>query len=56
MDNLIAGAVYDPHGYLGAHPTADGTVIRTMRRGAQKVMAVVGDDRVQLDAVHDEGG
>jgi 1,4-alpha-glucan branching enzyme len=55
MDNVIAGTVHDPHGYLGAHPTADGTVIRTLRRGAQKVTAVVGEDRVPLDAVHDEG-
>src|SRR5947209_4504914 len=55
MDNLIAGTVHDPHGYLGAHPTGDGTVIRTLRRGAQKVTAVIGDERVPLDAVHDDG-
>ena len=55
FDALIAGAAHDPHGQLGAHPGKNATVIRTMRRGAHDVAAVVGDERTPLKRVHDEG-
>ncbi|MDG4831475.1 1,4-alpha-glucan branching protein GlgB [Solwaraspora sp. WMMD1047] len=55
MDELIAGQVHDPHAVLGAHPGDGGTVIRTLRRGADKVTALVGDDRHPMHRVHDDG-
>jgi 1,4-alpha-glucan branching enzyme len=55
MDELIAGQVHDPHAVLGAHPGDGGTVIRSLRRGADKVTALVGDDRHPMRRVHDEG-
>jgi 1,4-alpha-glucan branching enzyme len=59
FDELIAGAIHDPHAVLGAHPQGDetvlSTVVRTMRRGAKEVAVVVGDTKTPLSRVHDEG-
>jgi 1,4-alpha-glucan branching enzyme len=55
MDQLISGEVHDPHAVLGAHPGGDRTVIRTLRRGAGEVVALVGDARHPMTRVHDEG-
>ena len=55
MDLLIAGAHHDPHAVLGAHPDGDGTVIRTLRRGAEQVAVVVGGERHPMNCVHPEG-
>ncbi|MDQ2749729.1 MAG: 1,4-alpha-glucan branching protein GlgB [Actinomycetota bacterium] len=56
LDRLVSGAHHNPHGVLGAHPTADGkTVIRTLRPEAQAVAAVAGDTRVDLKRIHDAG-
>jgi 1,4-alpha-glucan branching enzyme len=55
MDELIAGTVHDPHAVLGAHPSGDQTLIRTLRRGASDVAAVVGGERLPMKRVHDEG-
>ena len=55
MDELISGAVHDPHATLGAHPTGGETVIRTLRRGADDVAVLVGDQRHAIKRVHDEG-
>src|SRR5690606_34649413 len=52
---LITGNVHDPHALLGAHPDGDETVIRTLRRGAGTVHAVVGGARHPMRRVHDEG-
>ncbi|MCX4473394.1 1,4-alpha-glucan branching protein GlgB [Micromonospora sp. NBC_01655] len=55
MDELIAGAVHDPHAVLGAHPADGRTTIRTMRRGARAVSVLVGDERHPATRVHDVG-
>ncbi|HEY0697418.1 MAG TPA: 1,4-alpha-glucan branching enzyme, partial [Micromonospora sp.] len=55
MDQLISGATHDPHAVLGAHPADEGTVLRTLRRGAREVTALVGDARHLMTRVHDEG-
>ena len=55
MDELISGAVHDPHAVLGGHPEGDRTVIRALRRGAQSVAVVVGEDRHPMTRVHEEG-
>ena len=55
MDQLIAGDVHDPHAVLGAHPHDGGTVIRTLRRGAEDVAVVVDSQRYPMARVHDEG-
>nr|MDT0657211.1 1,4-alpha-glucan branching protein GlgB [Micromonospora sp. DSM 115978] len=55
MDELIAGQVHDPHAVLGAHPGDGDTVIRTLRRGAGEVTALVGTERHPMRRVHDEG-
>ena len=54
-DDLITGAVHDPHGVLGAHPSGDEVVVRTLRRGADAVAVKVGDRRYLMRRVHDEG-
>ncbi|NBE84182.1 1,4-alpha-glucan branching protein GlgB [Micromonospora rubida] len=55
MDELIAGAAHDPHAVLGAHPADAHTTIRTLRRGAQAVTVLVGDERHPATRVHDAG-
>ncbi|WP_320068648.1 1,4-alpha-glucan branching protein GlgB [Micromonospora sp. RTGN7] len=55
MDELIAGAAHDPHAVLGAHPADGRTTIRTLRRGAQAVSVLVGDERHPATRVHDAG-
>ena len=55
MEQLITGAVADPHALLGAHPDGERTVLRTLRRGATEVLAVVDGDRHPMDPRHDEG-
>jgi 1,4-alpha-glucan branching enzyme len=55
MNELITGTAHDPHATLGAHPSGGRTVIRTLRRGASKVVVVAGDARVDAERVHDEG-
>jgi 1,4-alpha-glucan branching enzyme len=48
LERLAGGAHHDPHGLLGMHPQGSGTVIRALRPGAEKVVAMVGDERVEL--------
>jgi 1,4-alpha-glucan branching enzyme len=55
MDHLMNGDTHDPHAVLGAHPKDGTTIVRTLRRGAEKVAVVVGDDRYPLTKAH-EGG
>jgi 1,4-alpha-glucan branching enzyme len=55
MDQLIAGETHDPHALLGAHPADGRTTIRALRRGAGKVVVLVGDERLPMVRVHDVG-
>jgi 1,4-alpha-glucan branching enzyme len=56
IEQLLAGAHHDPHAVLGAHPHADGTVIRILRPHADEVRVVQqGRDELALVKVHDAG-
>jgi 1,4-alpha-glucan branching enzyme len=55
VDDLISGRVHDPHALLGAHPNGSGTVIRTLRRSAGDVTAIVDGRRHPMRKVHPEG-
>ena len=55
FDGVISGETHDPHAVLGAHPDGDATVIRTLRRGAGSVAALVDGVRHDLARVHDGG-
>jgi 1,4-alpha-glucan branching enzyme len=55
MDQLITGAVHDPHAVLGAHPAGAQTVVRTLRRGASSAAVVADGLTYPMDRVHDEG-
>ncbi|MGB8649080.1 MAG: 1,4-alpha-glucan branching protein GlgB [Mycobacteriales bacterium] len=48
LDRLAGGAHHDPHGILGMHPSGSGSVIRALRPGAEKVVAVLDGERVEL--------
>ncbi|HVE73962.1 MAG TPA: 1,4-alpha-glucan branching enzyme, partial [Mycobacteriales bacterium] len=52
LEYLAAGLHHNPHSLLGAHPTAAGVVLRTLRPGAESVVAILPDDRHPLDHVH----
>ena len=55
MTEIIVGPTHDPHALLGAHPADDGTVIRTLRRGAGDVVAIVDGVRHPMQKLVDEG-
>jgi 1,4-alpha-glucan branching enzyme len=55
MNAVISGDTHDPHGLLGAHPSGDHTVIRTMRKGATSVAVVVEGERTEMTSVHPDG-
>mgnify|MGYP003694635713 CR=1 FL=1 len=56
FDRLVGGSHHDPHGLLGAHPTADGrTVIRTLRPEASKVTAIIEGKPFELERLHAGG-
>jgi 1,4-alpha-glucan branching enzyme len=63
LDRLVGGAHHDPHAVLGAHPvppSGDGAgpeqvVIRTLRPEATAAVVLLGDERVDLVAVHPAG-
>jgi 1,4-alpha-glucan branching enzyme len=56
FDRLVGGVHHDPHGLLGAHPTADGrTIIRALRPHASHVTALIGGERVELARLHPGG-
>jgi len=54
LARLAAGEHHDPHSVLGAHPHPEGTVVRTLRPGAEKVAARIGGIDYPLEPVgHD---
>jgi 1,4-alpha-glucan branching enzyme len=55
MDQLVSGAVHDPHAVLGAHPDDGKTVIRTLRREGSDVTVVTDTGRYPMTRVHDAG-
>ena len=56
VDRLLGGAHHDPHAVLGAHPHANGTVVRVLRPHADEVHVVrVGGEGYPLVKVHDAG-
>ena len=55
LDRLIAGETHDPHAILGAHPTGQGTAVRTLRPNAEAVTLLVDGRRHQMECLH-EGG
>jgi 1,4-alpha-glucan branching enzyme len=48
LDQLAGGAHHNPHGVLGMHPAGKGSVIRVLRPAAERVVAVVGEQRIEL--------
>ncbi|GAA1403581.1 1,4-alpha-glucan branching protein GlgB [Pseudonocardia kongjuensis] len=58
IDRLLGGAHHDPHSVLGAHPHADGTVIRVLQPHATSVAVLPNGERElahELERVHDAG-
>jgi len=52
---LVSGAWHDPHAILGAHATAEGIVVRTLRPDALSVTVLAGERRQEMRKVHDGG-
>ncbi|HVF54189.1 MAG TPA: 1,4-alpha-glucan branching protein GlgB [Actinomycetota bacterium] len=53
---LVAGDLYDPHGFLGQHPAGKATVVRAWRPDASSVECLVdGEIAAKLEQVHDAG-
>ncbi|GAA3863663.1 1,4-alpha-glucan branching protein GlgB [Streptomyces sedi] len=50
---LLEGAHYDPHALLGAHPVAEGTLVRALRPLARRVSVRVGGADTALEALGD---
>ncbi|MCU1602592.1 MAG: 1,4-alpha-glucan branching enzyme, partial [Frankiales bacterium] len=48
LERLAGGAHHDPHGILGMHALGKRSVVRALRPGAEAVVAVLGDERVDL--------
>jgi 1,4-alpha-glucan branching enzyme len=55
MTEIIVGPAHDPHRVLGAHPVDQETVIRTLRRGAGSVAAIVDGQRFPMQRLIEEG-
>jgi 1,4-alpha-glucan branching enzyme len=55
IGELIGGSHREPHRILGAHPTSDGVVVRTLRPDAASVTVIAGESRVDLEREHDAG-
>jgi 1,4-alpha-glucan branching enzyme len=52
LERLAGGAHHDPHGVLGMHPSGGGVVVRALRPEAERVVARIGDEQVELSHVH----
>ncbi len=55
MTEILVGPTHDPHSVLGAHPADNSTVIRTLRRGAREVSAIVDGNRYPMQRLIQEG-
>jgi 1,4-alpha-glucan branching enzyme len=55
MDTVVSGDTHDPHAILGAHPVGGHTVIRTLRKGAEKVSVIAEGERAEMIKVHPDG-
>jgi len=56
LDRLARRELADPHAILGAHPAADGVVVRALRPGASAVrVRVAGETVASLEPVHPVG-
>jgi len=55
VEQLLTGAVHDPHAILGAHPHPDGVVVRALRPHADEVQVVIDGHTYPLQRVHDGG-
>ncbi|MFK3980828.1 1,4-alpha-glucan branching protein GlgB [Micromonospora sp. NPDC050397] len=55
LDALVSGVAHDPHAVLGAHPRDGQTLIRTWRRGGERVELLAGDERHPMRRIHQEG-
>lgn len=51
LARLVAGVHHDPHSILGAHEYDDHTVLRALRPHAEKVVAIVGDQRYEFSHI-----
>jgi 1,4-alpha-glucan branching enzyme len=52
LERLVGGAHHDPHSLLGAHRDGDTVVVRTLRPDAERVVAKVDGQDVELSHVH----
>ena len=56
LDALVRREHSNPHGVLGAHPTATGVVIRALRPAASEVKAHLQDGEIlELERIHAGG-
>src|ERR1044071_3532747 len=55
MNSVVAGETHDPHAILGAHPSGNRTIIRTLRKGAKEVVLVHGGERITMTKVQPDG-
>ena len=55
VEQLLTGAVHDPHAILGAHQHPDGVVVRALRPHADEVQVVIDGHTYPLQRVHDGG-
>jgi 1,4-alpha-glucan branching enzyme len=54
IDRIVAGTHHDPHSVLGAHPGADGVVVRALRPLAASVAVVLpGGQRFAMTHLHE---
>jgi 1,4-alpha-glucan branching enzyme len=56
LDSLVRREHSNPHEVLGAHPVADGVVVRALRPAASAVTALLEDgSRIELEQIHPGG-
>jgi 1,4-alpha-glucan branching enzyme len=52
LERLAGGSHHNPHSILGIHPVDDGVVLRALRPGAERVVALINGERVELHHCH----